>query len=737
MRRLLAGVPLAGLLTLGVAPEAPAQVSLGGMNLEGEIEAGPIFYLEEPSKSQKAKFEEYRDMTQGLWLNNLSLRLFTPDEAYETTLSGYKWGYEDQNFRLTAGRLGTWQFYFEWDQLPHVYSTNSRMLAVETRRGVFELPTPRPALSAYNTAREIDEISMRWDTAKMGASFSISPYSELTAEYTRTYKHGDKPFSLAFGSPGNQFMEVLEPINQQIHDFRLKYSLARENFQLQIGYGLSVFRNENNRVLADNPCFGPAASPCGGTDTVPSGQISLAPDNQAHSINIAAGVNLPMRTRLTANINYSLRLQNDEFLPHTINQTVLNAPANAADLRLPQDSLNGNVQTVLVNLMATSRPLPKLTLFGKYRYYDMFDLSDVIHFNKVAVNDRSVDPARRAGRWDYSKQNAELGARYQLLPWATVGTSVGWERWDRNFHREVEDSDEFFAKATLDLTPADWVLIRGTYRPAFRRINAYNTGAHAEHTVDEDATAAAAGQAVDLRKYDEGERNEQRFDLQIQFTPFEGFSVTPTGSYRYDDYIASKLGLQETESYSLGIDLTWSPIERLQFSAGYVHEHSNQKMRSRSRVVNGGLTFDFKDFEWLSRILDTYDTFYTGLKWNILPRVLDFSTGVNFATSFGRVNANNPVPPASSPTASQNVTARAADYPSTEDLFVRLDAALTYHFWKQWTATLGYAYEHFSVNDWRTNHLMPFTPGVTSIWLGNDVQDYTAHIVGVRLGYRF
>jgi MtrB/PioB family decaheme-associated outer membrane protein len=675
-------------------------------------------------------------MTQGLWLYDLRLRLSTADEGYSTELTGSKWGYEDQNFGLTAGRVGVWQFYFEWDQTPHVYSTNSRMLAVETDRGVFRLPTPRPALRLYNTAPEIDEISTRWDTARMGATFSISPNSEVTADYTRIHKHGDKPFSLAFGGPGNNFLEVLEPVDHTIHDFRLKYSLARENFQIQIGYGLSVFKNEFDRVIADNPCFANAAA-CGGNDggaAAPRfGTISLPPDNQAHSLNIAAGVNLPMRTRLTANLNYSLRLQNDTFLPHTSNPALAANP----DLRLPQDSLNGNVQTVLINLMATSRPLPKLTLFGKYRYYDMFDVSDTIHFNKVAQNDRSITTAaRRAGRWDYSKQNAEVGARYALLPSVTVGTAVGWERWDRNFHREVEDSDEFFAKATVDVTPFDWLLVRGTYRPSFRRIAGYNTRAHTDHTVDEDAAAANQGQSVLLRKFDEGERNEQRFDVFVQLTPLEGLTITPNGSYRYDDYINSKLGLQEETSYSLGIDLTWSPHERFAFSIGYVHDHTDQKMRSRSRPVTGTTTFDFKDFEWVSNIRDTYDTIYAGVKIVVIPRVLEWSAGVNYATSLGRLNTNNPVVPASG-TAAQDASATAFPFPATEDQLIRLDAALRYHFWKSWTATFGYAFESFQKNDWRTDRLMPFQPGVTSIWLGDDDRNYTAHIVGLRLGYRF
>lgn len=36
-----------------------------------------------------------------------------------------------------------------------------------------------------------------------------------------------------------------------------------------------------------------------------------------------------------------------------------------------------------------------------------------------------------------------------------------------------------------------------------------------------------------------------------------------------------------------------------------------------------------------------------------------------------------------------------------------------------------------------TCHTNPFIPGISSLWLGNDIKDYTGHIVAVTLGYRF
>ncbi len=507
------------------------------------------------------------------------------------------------------------------------------MLATEGPRGVFTLPTPRPTpLTVYNDARRLDEISLRWDTARMFLRLTPTPDLDFKAEYTRINKDGDRPMGMAFGSPGNNFLEILEPIEQTVHDFRIRATIAREQWQLQFGYNLSIFENTLSRVRADNPCFANAAA-CGAGDggaaAPATGQTSLPPDNMAHTFSLAGGVNLPWwRTRVTSNFSYSLRLQNDTFLPHTINQAVAADP----DLVLPQRNLNGNVQVFLYNLNATSRPLPPLTLSLKYRLYDYMDLSDVIAFPGHVVNDRPpVTPeTRRAGRWAYRKQNTDIDSRWKILQPVAFTVGVGWERWDRNEHREVPESDEFFGKAALDVTPLDWLAVQAKYTPSFRRINLYNTRAHAEHTVEEDPAAAAQGQSVLLRKFDEGERDRQRFDLMIQLAPIDTLTVTTTASYRWDDYIRSVLGLQQETNWSAGMDLSWTPFERISFFAGYVYELIDQIQRSRSRPVSGTTTFDFPDFEWISNNVDTVHTIHAGMN-AALTRIA--STGLSAPTT--------------------------------------------------------------------------------------------------------
>jgi hypothetical protein len=126
-------------------------------------------------------------------------------------------------------------------------------------------------------------------------------------------------------------------------------------------------------------------------------------------------------------------------------------------------------------------------------------MSDEIVFPGHVVSDRTlVTEPRQAGRFEYTKQNAELQGRWQFRQPVAVALGGGWERWDRNDHREVPTSDEYFAKVAVDTTPVEWLLARLTYRPSFRRIDEYNTFAHLAHSVVEDLTVTDTSQSQSI-----------------------------------------------------------------------------------------------------------------------------------------------------------------------------------------------------------------------------------------------
>jgi MtrB/PioB family decaheme-associated outer membrane protein len=729
---------VAGFVLLALASgSAWAQTEFFGLKIDGSVELGGRAYIDRPTDKQSGKFEEYRDIPQGLFLEDLRLRLSTKDDRYLFEFKATEAGEDDQNFLLRSSRLGFYEFEFEWDQIPHIYSTTGRFLGTETQRGVFTLPSPRPALSAHDSAPRLDEIGLRWDTARLSLALTPTPEWDLKAEYTRINKDGDRPIGMSFGSPGGPSWEILEPIEQTIHDLRFSTSLARENWQLQFAYTISLFQNALDAVISDNPSFATdgafAATATGGTSNPSRGRIALAPDNIAHTWTLAGGVNLPLRTRVNASLSYSWRLQDQDFLPHTINPVLV---ANSGtDLNLPKGSLDGDVRILLFNMNATSRPLNPLTLTARYRVYDYNDQTDEIIFSGRVDADRSfLFEDVRATRFPYTKHNAGMDARWRILTPLAFTVGMGWERWDRSdMHREAPITDEFMPKASLDYTPTDWLLLRATYVPSFREINDYNPHSHLTHLAEEDAGSLAALQHVRLRKFDQANRDRQRGDLLLQLTPLDTLTTSLTYSIRKDDYKNSFFGLQKDDSWAAGIDVTWTPHERVSVYTSYVREEYLSQLRSRYRA--GPTALENVTFDWVAKNSDAIDTFGAGLNTTLIPRTLEFGLNWNLSYAIQRMRAFNPLTPTGG-TAAQNRSATAVNFPVIEDTLNRLEASLRYHFWKNWTAKLQYVFESFQKTDFRTDQLLP-SEGTTNIFLGNDPKNYTAHIIGATLRYKF
>ena len=354
---------------------------------------------------------------------------------------------------------------------------------------MYALPSPRPDTAAFNRAAFVGPIRTVWEPVKLALGLTPSPAWDFKAEYTRIGKSGERPMGQAFGGPGGNASEILEPIDQTMHDLKLSQSYARPSFQVAATYDVSLFRNSIGSVTSDNP-LQTSDTP---TTGAARGRTALAPDNVAHTVVVTGGVELPARTRVTANAAVSWWRQDAAFIPSTSNSAIV-------DARLAQvpTSLGGSARTANLAASVTTRPLSWLTFSGRYRSYAFRDGADISAIPIIIVNDRSIDPADTARRNPFTRRTADLSGSWQLLGPLALSVGYAWEQMERDpLERQVLRTNERTPRITLDFTGFEWFGLRASYSKGWRRGTGYDAG-------DENP---------DSRRFDEADRDRERTNL--------------------------------------------------------------------------------------------------------------------------------------------------------------------------------------------------------------------------------
>ena len=128
-------------------------------------------------------------------------------------------------------------------------------------------------------------------------------------------------------------------------------------------YSGSFYENSAKYFEAENPfcltCLTGAGAGNRGPNLL---RMALAPDNMANAITMTSALDLPWQGRYTSTVQYNMMRQNDPFVSTAINGL---APAP-----LPGTSLNGKVDTLLVNNVLTTQITKDLKATFRYRYYD-------------------------------------------------------------------------------------------------------------------------------------------------------------------------------------------------------------------------------------------------------------------------------------------------------------------------------------------------------------------------------
>jgi MtrB/PioB family decaheme-associated outer membrane protein len=597
-----------------------------------------------------------------------------------------------------------------WDRIPHTFSTNARSLGTRPSEDVYVLPNPRPDTAAWNrTSPYLSPVRTMWNAAKAAVAYTPSPKWDLRTEYTNIGKTGARPMGMAFGSPGSNLREIGEPIDQTMQDLKFTEGYASPRFQVLGMYDLSLFRQGFTSVTSDNPLIVVDQATTGSS----RGRTALSPSNHAHTAVLNAGVNLPRRTRLTASGTYSLWLQDEAFIPATINSAIV-------DPRLAQlpSRLGGHSGTSSIYLSGVTRPLAPLTLSARFRTFSFRDKVDVESMPVLIINDRSVAAAEERESLPFTRRNADASGTWRLtrLP-LSLTAGYGWENWTRSEARNVAHLREASPRVAMDLGVFDWMSLAASYTTAQRRIH----GEYIQNTTSD----------LPLhRRFDQANRDRERTNLLATFTPWDQVTASATWTVGHDEYPDSPYGLQSDRSNLEGGDVSWSPFQRLSLDASLTHERFLTRLRSKYRTTG---QLDNPTYDWVANNQDEIRTVTAGFRATLIPGRLEAGGRVDASSAKFRMATFNPLTPTGG-TATQNFNATASDLPEVTQKFQPMTLFANWLLTPDWSLILRYETERWAQYDFRTAGQLPAEGN--GIFLGNNLDDYNARFFTVSVSYR-
>ncbi|MBI4520331.1 MAG: MtrB/PioB family decaheme-associated outer membrane protein [Gemmatimonadetes bacterium] len=731
VRSLRGLVAVSGLLLFSAT--AAAQVP----NRRGEVQFGSRQIYGSLGSS---KFLEYRSIPEGLFVSQASLDLDWPEQGYYLSLWGRDPLEGDRTFRLEAGRYGRLAFTFNFDKTPHLFTTAGRSIYGRSGPGVFTIPDQlqqslktilatdtdptrsgvQPDLAALQAvvegvAQPVD-LDLRREKGTASLRYTPTPAWDFQVQYSLENQRGARPFGATYSFTP---MEQPEPIDYRTHEIRANVERAGKSWVIQAGYSGSLYRNEVDVLVFDNPF-----QPTDAAGNPSRGRIDLYPDNAAHQGTLAAAVSLPLQSRLTATGSYGVFSQNDPFQPFTINSAIANVPA------LPATSADARIATTLFNSALTTRPVPGLSLSLRYRFYERNNETPSLVFPGYVRTDQTVAAvARRNLPLAYSRQNASLDASWQILGPLTLRGGYEWEGWERDF-RESLTTDENTVSGALDITQGGWLFLRAAFRRSDRTVGHYEAERVIHEAFPAGEPAGTLEPLEELRKFDQAARERNRAEVIARVNPGDRLSLSASYTLTDDDYHESEYGLFQNKSQGPAVELNYSLSPRVSLFAEYAWEENTSNMRSRQRQPGN----DKPNNDWRSDIQDRINMYGVGLSGQLVPEKLALDLGYNLSDGTGQTNSWTPETP--------DLVTTAMDYPQiVSDLHV-LNAALRYQFGAALEARLDYRFERYDQADFALDSMTPFMGFVEAasagtVFLGGVRPDYRAHVTSVSFGYRF
>lgn len=642
--------------------------------------ATEVGYVGTSGETGTASFLEYGDFDDGLTLQRLLLRAQNPTTGSYVRANVTAAGREDQYVGVEVGRYGAFSVNAYADSVPHVFTTNARVLwdGAGTPRLTLPASLTAGASSAADVQAAFDAIGrsrVALERDRYGLAARVTPSRRLTlyASAETEERAGGRPFGGGFTYPFlGQVMETIEPINYRTHDLAAGIQFSGQKHQFNAGVTSSLFQNKTSSLVWENPGLGPFP-----VFEPPLGRIALAPDNQAHNLKLDYGTNLPWwRGRFTAAASYTATRQDDELAPPTITSGAVQFAGTPVDLNswnttaaLSRRTADLEIDHWLLQTRLVLSPTRKLRLIGSVRVREEDNQSDYVALNPLTgqygyiAMDGGVGAIipTRSGLFDpnlpgsrvrirsipFERDEGELriAAQYRLTSKTRLSAEYSRQRFDYAFRERSEVDDDNYSLelqrrgllgGVLKVTAERKERSGGAYNPnpyelfyssSLPQFTPLLPGGNPPHTL------------AQLRKYDLADQDENRIRARwnIILTPALDLAIAATTEKQ--DF-AAEYGLRESSARHFNAELNYQigPHHNLFFYLSRSeHEREVANINDAGGIATdpnaGGVVYPLAN-AWAEQVDETTDSFGGGYR-------IAFDSGVTLDLSYAYSQAES------------------------------------------------------------------------------------------------
>lgn len=663
-------------------------------------------------------------------------------EYWEVT--GSNLGLESRSARVEYGQQGRFSFFADYDQIPHFRLDDAK--TVFNGAGDANLTLPSNWVGATTTAgmttlqSNLKSVDIETERMEYGGGFSwiFAKSWQLDGEYHRQHKDGTEVIAGIFGTnggnPRSAFLPM--PIDQDTDEANISLKYSGKKLQGELAYHLSLYDNNEDSLTWENPFLNPggfapwnaAADFAGGGQ----GRLALDPDNQAHHISLSGGYTVDPTTRLAGSFSYGIMLQDDDFLPFTVNPTLAASVATP----LPRSSLDGQVNTMHGNLTVTSRPLPKVDVKARYTFNDRDNQTpkDVyvgIRNDTETQGAATSDRARINRPYSRTQHKFELDGGYRIMPRTKVSAGYDFEYINRDIN-EVETTLEHTGRVKLRSAPVHYASGWVEYAHSIRSGDDYvsNQQFLDSHTSAYIATLTPATGLYEndplLRKYYFADRDKDQVTASVTLMPHDQVTVGLRGSLTLERYDETEIGLTDRDTASITLDASFMPRPDITLSAYGTFDRIRQAQDGYQRSgvdLFPGFARTAGDF-WTVETVDNAYTAGLGAEWAVIADRLNLAADYTFSRALTEYDIEG----------GSNLTF--AGLPQVVTTLHSLSLSGDVQVRENVSVRLGYIFEWFESKDFALDNVDQDTLA-NVITLGESSPDYTAHVVGLSAILKF